>query len=355
MQGETSEFGDVIQNRRVQLFIPNPAPSPAPAPAATQTTADCDTTQAGLITAAVGKAKSNIATVLPPLSADPVTADMQNALWLYFRDSSAATAAKVAGNLRKIEAKLSGITYECENDCTDNADGVELGYTRVGTMVTGLGNIHLCMNNLKPDADAIADTITHEAAHFVLFAGDSGGYYSTDCAETESTVAAGSGTKLDTADSYNCFVKNWLTQTAVDRANAKGDLTGANIGGIQQSPPGPIDLNGPRRKPIFTMALTRGPLASIPGVSYRWVFRDDQDRSYVMTDSDGNSLFQSKPSAESVLAIFNQPTRDLLKQRGITSGTIVCRATSPVFGDKLFDLHVTFGPTTVAPAPAPAP
>jgi outer membrane protein OmpA-like peptidoglycan-associated protein len=369
MQGETSEFGDEAQNRRVQLFLPNAAPAqnapspqqpddatksiPAPAPAAK--TSDCDTTQTGLIAAAIGNAQSNIAAVLPPLSANPVTADMQNALWIYFRDSSSGTAARVATNLGKIAAKLSSITYECENDCKDDANGVELGYTRIGTMVTGIGDIHLCMNNLKPNADDIANTIIHEAAHFVLFATDSGGYYSTDCSETESTAAAGTGTKLDTTDSYSCFVKNWLTQTAADRADTKGDLTGANIAGIQQAPPGPIDLSGPPKRPIFAMHLTRGPLAFIPGVSYRWVFRDDQDRSYVMTDTDGKSLFEFKQATESVLAIFNQPTRDLLKQRGITSGKVVCRATSPVFGDTRFEVPVTFGPLTSPPTPVPPP
>jgi len=314
-------------------------------------TSDCDTTEAGLVAAAISKAQSNIAALLPALAANPVTADMQNALWIYFRDSSVGTAAKVAANLRKIAATLSSITYECEHDCPADADGVKLGYTRIGTMLTGIGAIHLCMNNLKSTADEIANTIIHEAAHFVLLATDSGGYYGTDCAETESTAAAGSGTKLDTADSYNCLVANWLTQTALDRANARGDLTGANIAGIQQTPPGPIDLSGTRKKPIFVMHLTRGPVAIIPGVSYRWIFRDDQDRSYVMTDTDGSSLFAFKPAAESALAIFNQPTRDLLKQRGITSGKVICRATSRVFGDKLFETPVTFGQPTPPPTP----
>jgi hypothetical protein len=209
-------------------------------------------------------------------------------------------------------------------------------------MVTGLGNIHLCMNNLKPDANVIADTITHEVAHYALLSSDSAGYYGDDCAESDTTVSAGSSTRLALADSYNCFVKNWLTAKATDRADAKGDLTGTNIAGIEQKPPGPIDLSAPPRKTLFSMTLNRGTLAMVTGVSYRWILRDPQGRSYRMTDTGGNDLFQFKPAAESVLARINTPTRDLLKERGITSCTVICRASSPVFGEKLFEFPVTF-------------
>lgn len=355
MHGETTTFGTEPQNRRVQLFIPNPpakkteppppeakqAPAKPPTPAAK--TEDCDSSQSDLISAALSKARSNITAVLPALTASPLTADLQNALWLYFRDSSADTAQKVAENLRKIESKLSGISYECENDCQDDDKGTLMGYTRLGTVVTGLGSIHLCMNNLKPNADAVARTMTHEAAHLALTATDSGGYYDSDCSESEQTVTSGTPTKLDNADSYCCFVENWLTKSGAQRTQTKKDLTGDSIAGIKQSPPGPIDLNGTAKKPIFTMTLDRGPLAQVPGVSYRWVFRDEQGRSYQMTDIDGQSLFETKPALLSVLAIFNQPTRDLLKQRGVTGGKVVCRAMSPLFMDKMFEVAVTFG------------
>jgi hypothetical protein len=264
---------------------------------------------------------------------------MQNALWLYFRESSPGTAATVSKNLDDILAKLGDLSYECEDDCPET----ELGYIYFGTMVTGLGNIHLCMNNLKGNADNICDTIIHEVAHYVLRANDSAGYYDDDCSESEKTVAAGSSTKLSLADSYNCFVKNWISGSATDRANAKGDLAGTNLAGITQHPPGPIDLNGPSpRKLIFYMELASGRMAIITGVSYRWVLRDPQDRSYLMTDTSGNELFEFKPAAESVLAIINSRTRSLLKERGIVNGRVLCRATSSVFGDRLFEIPVTF-------------
>jgi hypothetical protein len=210
-------------------------------------------------------------------------------------------------------------------------------------MLTGIGNIHLCLNNLGSDANEIAETIIHEVAHYALLADDSVGYYGNDCQESETTVSAGTSTRLSLADSYSCIIKNWRTGNAADRADARGDLTGANIAGISQGPEGSIDLNGTsRRRPLFAMKLTRGPLAQITGVSYRWILRDPQERSYFMTDIDGNTLFQFRPASESVLAIINLPTRNLLKQRRITSGRVLSRATSPVFGEKLFQLPVTF-------------
>jgi hypothetical protein len=304
-------------------------------------TTDCDS-KAGLVTNAVSQAQSNIAAVLPQLAARPLSADTQNALLIYFRASSDETAATVSANLTKISAKLGAVTYECENDCPEN----ELGYTRLGTMLTGLGSIHLCLNNLEQEANAIANTALHEVTHYTLLATDAAGYYGSDCSESETTVGAGSQTKLSTADSYNCFVENGRTGTAARRAETKGDLTGANIAGIEQTPAGPINLSASRRKLLFAMKLTRGPLAIIPGVSYRWVLRDPQNRGYRLTDTDGNDLFEFKPAAESVLAAINEPTRELLKQRGISRAIVVCRATSPVFGDKVFELPVTLSPST---------
>jgi hypothetical protein len=304
-------------------------------------TTDCDS-NAGLVTNAVSQAQSHIAAVLPQLSARPLSADTQNALWIYFRDSSADTAATVSANLTKVSAKLGAVTYKCETDCPED----ELGYTRLGTMITGVGSIHLCMNNLRQEANAIARTALHEVAHYALLASDSAGYYEADCSESATTVSAGSQTKLSTADSYNCFVENARTGTAAGRAQTKGDLTGANIAGIEQSPPGPVNLSAPRRKLLFAMKLTRGPLAIIPGVSYRWLLRDPQNRGYRLTDTDGKDLFEFKPAVESVLAAINEPTRALLKQRGILRGTVVCRATSPVFGEKVFELPVTLSPST---------
>jgi hypothetical protein len=210
-------------------------------------------------------------------------------------------------------------------------------------MITGIGNIHLCLNNLGDDAAQIAYTIIHEVAHYVLLANDSAGYYENDCAESETTVGAGTSTKLSLADSYSCFVRNLVSGNATDRANARGDLSGTNFAGITQSPEGPIDLSSSSpKKPIFAVKLTRGPLAMVTGVSYRWSLRDSQDRSYLMTDTSGNVLFQFKPAVESVLAIINSRTRSLLKERGITEGRVLCRAKSQVFGEKLFEIPVTF-------------
>jgi hypothetical protein len=310
------------------------------------TTSDCGATQTSLVASAVLHAQKTIGAAASPLTVSPLSADVQNALWLYFRDSSPATASTVATNLQSISTRLSGLSFECESDCAANM----LGYTRLGTVLTGIGNIHLCTNNLGATAADYADTIIHEAAHFVLNVSDAGGYFGGDCSESEDTVAAGQRTRVGSADSYNCFVANWARGSASDRANAKGDLQGSNILGIEQVPAGPIDLQAASpRRPLFIMKLTRGPIATVTGVSYRWILRDTQDRSYKLTDTSGAELFEFNPAVESVLAMINTPTRNLLRQRNITSARVICHATSPVFGDKLFEVPVTFATPSAAP------
>lgn len=302
-------------------------------------TSDCDPAQATLIATAVTTAQTNLRTARTALAGTPLGTDVENALWLYFRDSTAATATAVNDSLGRILSAVDQLTYECESDCDERM----LGYTRLGTMLLGVGNIHLCLNNLDNDAAKVANTMIHELAHYALLATDSAGYFEDDCRESETTVAAGTSSRLGTADSYSCFVKNWVGGSSADRTETRGDLTGANIAGIQQTPPGAIDLNAPSpRRPLFAMRLTRGPIAIIPGVSYRWSLRDPADNAYLMTDTSHNDLQQFRPASESVLAMINTPTRDLLKQRGITSGRVICRATSPVFGDRVFEVAVTF-------------
>ena len=61
-----------------------------------------------------------------------------------------------------------------------------------------------------------------------------------------------------------------------------------------------------------------------------------------MTDRDGNLLFQYTPARHGLSAIINSATRALLRERGVTSGRVLCRASSPVFGERLLELPVTF-------------
>ncbi len=295
---------------------------------------DCDANQSAMIAAALTVAQRNLRKAVEEVDGRPLSGDMKNALWLYFRDSSETKAAMVSKNLTEILNRLPRISYECENDCPEE----ELGYTRFGAMLTGLGSIHLCVNNIEPNADQISDTIIHEAAHYVLLAFDSAGYYKHDCSESETTVSASPGDKLSLADSYRCFVRNLISSTAHDRAEAKADISGETLTGIIQGPPGPVDLNAPSKKPVFIIRSgTR-----ITGAMYRWILRDPQGRSYAMTDVKGHDLFQFKTPLESVNAYIHSATRDLLKERGVKEGHVLCRARSPVFGERLFELPVTF-------------
>ncbi len=301
-------------------------------------TSDCSSVLDKQIQDAIAIAKANLLDVISLLESGSLSSDMQNALWIYFRDPSKATAAKVAQNLRRILTKIDQITYECEDSCSENV----LGYCRYGTVLTGIGHIHLCKAVLNKDPLELSYTIIHEGAHFMNGANDTFGYYHDDGDESAETVKANSNAKLELADSYNSFVKNWKSKTPADRADARGDLSGINLSGIVQSPSGAIDLNGKPKKLMFSIKLNRGPIGLVEGVSYRWSLRDSQDRAYLLTNSLNAVLQDFKPASESVNAIINVKTRELLRERGVKSGRVLCRAQSPVFGDKLFELQIVF-------------
>jgi hypothetical protein len=301
-----------------------------------ETISDCDTEQARLVSSAVAIARRNLAHVDYELHG-PLSADIQNALWIYFRDTSPTGAAKVSSNLSKLWSNLGGLSFECEDDCSTDL----VGYTPLGTILTGLGNIHLCMNNLEGKVDKIADTMIHEAAHYFLLASDSYDYYDRECAETDETVQASPGGKFTLADSYNCLVRNWIEGSASARATARTDLSGASLDLINQSPPGPIDLNGPRKHPTFEIRKTDGTVATITGVSYFWSLRDS-DRPYTMTNTAGEEVHEFRPASESAVVFINTHTRNLLRERGVSSGWVRCQAKSPVFGDKEFIKPVFF-------------
>ena len=315
-------------------------------------TTDCNPTQKGLIATAISFAKSNVDSVISLLTAFPLSPDVQNALWLFFRDSSTGTAATVAANLTKISATLDNPAYECETDC----DPLLLGYIRAAGAYLGVASIHLCMNTLGGNLERTSYTIIHEVAHYTLLANDSAGYYDyvNQCGETSTTVGTNTAARLALADSYSCFVRTLLTGKSADLANAKGDLTGANILGIAQYNPDLIDLRDRPNTTVFTVELNRDNSPAMPaGLQYRWILRDSEGHSYQMTSYVGHKdLFIYRPAVESVTAVINTPTRNLLKKRGVTSGTVICHALSPLF-EKIFELPVTFVPFTPAPPGEP--
>jgi hypothetical protein len=90
-------------------------------------TSDCDTSQSTLIATAITTAQSNIRTVTTQLGSTPLSGDIQNALWLYFRSTSPTTATTVSSNLNRISTNIGSLSYECENDCQESL----MGYTRL--------------------------------------------------------------------------------------------------------------------------------------------------------------------------------------------------------------------------------
>jgi len=294
-------------------------------------TEDCDTNQKALIRSAISIADANLRSTIKQLKIRPLTKDTENLLWLYFRSYSQDTANTVADNLNSILSTMNSLTYECENDCSEFLEG----YVRTGTMYTGIGNIHLCLNNLT-NPNEIAEIIIHEIAHYSLLAKDKS-YYNHDCKGNEATALQGNSVLISNADSYTCIVTNWINGNVEDRAYNYGDLSGENIV-IYQKPTGTIDLNSTNRKvPMFRIKFIDTPPAKC-----RWSLRDMQNNAYKMTNLEGTSLQQFKPySAESALAIINFPTRRLLQSYGIRTGRVLCRIKNARF-NKLFEVPVTF-------------
>ncbi|HEY6376809.1 MAG TPA: DUF4157 domain-containing protein [Edaphobacter sp.] len=179
---------------------------PSPKVLRRHATTNCDPAQTSLIANAITMAKSNVDSAIPQLTASPLNPDVQNALWLFFRDSSPATATTVAANLTKISATLDNPSYECETDC----DPMQLGYIRTVGAYLGIASVHLCMNSLGGDLERTSYTIVHEVAHYTLLANDSAGYYDyvNQCGETSTTVGTNTAARLALAGQLQLLCQN---------------------------------------------------------------------------------------------------------------------------------------------------
>ena len=181
--------------------------------------------------------------------------------------------------------------------------------------------------------------VLHEGSHRFNNTDDEG-YFGSDCRDSAATAGLSKSDRLDNADSYACVVHHLLHSPEGDMESLLEDYTGRSLGGLEQTSAGPIDLNATdTKKPLFSIRKTDGPLATIPGFEYRWVIRDANDRRYLMIGLDGESVFRF---GDHVLAHIGRKTRALLKERGITEATVLCRASIPRRDTKLFELDVRF-------------
>lgn len=264
------------------------------------------------------------------LAARPLSPLAAGALWLAFRQDDEATADKVKSTLQEIRDGLESGTVECEqpDGWQFMCESGRLGYTLWSD------HIHICMN-AWPGASAKLRSLNmiHEGAHaFSWLIGDPGYFDYYTCEETAETEPLDVAHRLDTPDAYSCFVSYVKYDTGIP---ARADQYRGLGLSLQQDPAGPVNLNGTDEKnPLFKMAGA----PDHSGFLYRWVIADDTDRRYLMRADTGNPFrFGPHPTA-----YIGAATRALLKERGITSGLVLCRVQVSERRDQLFARHVTF-------------
>ncbi len=296
--------------------------------------------------AAVYKSRMEIARVRPRLVQQPLTQVVRDALWLAFRDDSEATAQRVHDNLGAIYAGLPGATIDCEQESDRLYRLVCRGDSQAYTWESPwgyTGNIHICMGQWAGlNEDQRSRIVTHEGAHLYVHASDAGGYFLTSgCAETGSTAASTSETRLNNADSYACIV-HYLTSTIPGVLSQwRADLSGSTQLQIVQNPQGAIDLDSADTdSPTFEIQRSStGRSFFNPVFSYRWIIADAADERYQMRNILGGLAFRYGPHD---VTIISSRTRALLRSREIRSADILCRVRIPGVGSRLLRLRVRF-------------
>ena len=322
-------------NRAVTSMLGRAAPRRS---VARTTFQDCSPAQLTSIEAALKQALADLDTAITALSAKPLGPVAQDALWLAFRGVP-SDADAVKQKLTAIKTGLGSATIECE-------DPSSFGYSLVcgdegvgyGSPIIGTGNLHLCMGSwggLKFTTQVRA--IVHEASHrFNSISGVGEAYFDPDCGESEDTSKASRTHRLDNADSYACFTHHVAHGTPSDLATLAAKYAGGGLTLVQAKGTSTIDLRSDDvKKPRFF--LFGAPPAS--GFKYRWIIVDSSDRRYLMTAPDGASVFEY---SDEYAAIVPKKTRELLRERGISSAEVHCRVLIPEIGDRLFTLPVTF-------------
>lgn len=317
---------------------------------------DCSEEQEPTVRAATRAAINALGPVVSRLRQRPLTQHVSDALWLMFRDRSTRMASYVQGVLGDIYENLPGATIECEQPedlgyglmCREDAGG----YVRIGSIITGIGNIHLCMGEWEDKSDAVRmHIVLHEAAHLHARTEDYGYFNTEDCTETAATAAAATTppgitpvTRSNNADCYACLARMLGVMSASDVAARVGLYQGDTLE-IRQSPPGDINLAAGEQSTAFTVGI---PAADDPmrmdipiAFQFRWVLRDAQGNDYDMQELfGGGRVRRFGPNQTTV--IIPDATRALLRQRGVTRATLYGRYYMQGVGQRLYWLPVRF-------------
>ncbi|HEY0608012.1 MAG TPA: hypothetical protein VGD35_00120 [Chitinophaga sp.] len=189
----------------------------------------CNTSRREYIMETVTRAYGDLTAVLPMIRERPVPENVNNALWMAFRDRSPATADNVLFNIRRLQEVITSARFSCANSSNDSqCTGNTYGHAPRGDLN---GVIVLCDPKFFEEMSVYAQSrgVIHEAAHIYLSMRDRGYFMGggNESLCTESAHPAGtfdpghtdSGTegdnpayRLENADAYGCFVhmlRNW--------------------------------------------------------------------------------------------------------------------------------------------------
>jgi uncharacterized protein DUF4157 len=292
-----------------------------------------------MVEPAKDQAVADLNGVITSLGERPLSDDTKAALFLAFRSDDERSADRVKKTFEKIKTGLESDSIRCDQPEDEpsfgktltpeafQCVGKRLGYT------TPLFNIHICMKHWPGVSRVLRlQNLIHEGAHaFDHQVGDAGYFDYRTCAETASTEKLTSQ-RLETPDSYSCFVHYLKYDTGI---KARAESYKGKTLAVTQDPGGPIDLNSTNEKaPMFR-------ISGVPphsGFQFRWVIADPADKRYLMRADTGNP-FQFGNHTATFIGI---PTRTLLKQRGITTAKVICRAMIPAQTDMLFEVPVAF-------------
>ena len=333
----TVNVASTLQRELPPITPPAQAPHSTPFP-------DCNEKQIPDLKAALTQAHADLDVAITKLKVRPLTKEVQNALWLAFRDNSIATADALLLGLTKIKDRLSPEIIECEQPESLSYSVGPLfcsGDTQAYASHFGIGHIHLCMDQWKENTLLYrVRTLIHEGSHLSNHIEDEAGYFGdTDNCEERLQQSKSAKMRLNNADSQACLVY-YLTHSAAEDLSATYSQFHDPALHLAQKPEGVIDLTS---KDVKGPRFTLGGIPSAGGFQIRWILADDSDRRYLLEGLPKGDPFQFG-STELPIDITYIPskTRELLRSRKINTGKVLCRVLIPNEGERLFTLEVYF-------------
>ncbi|MGD8712874.1 MAG: hypothetical protein PVG50_08520, partial [Thiohalophilus sp.] len=245
------------------------------------------------------------------------------------------------------------ISFQCEQPediaygwhCEENEEGEVLGYVLGGTMLSGEGDVHLCMGAWDDaGVEVRARAIVHELSHRLLGTWDHTYFGKSECHETENSATVTE--RENNADSLACLVYAITEMSAEEVANRAGLYRG-NLFEISQFPEGHVNLEDGSGASFSVSTPPRrdgnAVIRDIPSSSafgFRWVLVDSSQNRYPVEDAYSHESVTEY--GDSTTVMFSDETLALLRQRNVTRAMLYCRIRLPANGSKLTWKQVHF-------------